>query len=176
MPRTPSLNAVPEADPDGSAELSASDIDALSAALASPDALDRVLSVIERVAMQRMRAALFTASTCEVDSLQITRVHSSRPDTYPLRAKTNKRETSWGNQVLRQRRVFVGEGFLAMAAAFDDQADMEKVGVRSIINVPVVVKDRCLGVLNFGFAEDRVSPHAVTVARLLGTASSAAFV
>lgn len=176
MTPTPSLKAVPEAEPDGVPELVASDIDSLAVALALPNAFDGVMSVVERIAMQRMRAALFTASTCDVESVQITRVYSSRPDTYPLRAKTNKRETSWGNQVLRQRRVFVGEGFLAMAAAFDDQADMEKVGVRSIINVPVVVKDRCLGVLNFGFAEDRVSARALTVARLLGIASSAAFV
>jgi len=167
--------SVPDTDPDGPAELGASDIDALTAALASRDALDAVLTVVERVAIQRMGAALFTASTCDVESVRITRVYSSRPDTYPLHATTSKRETSWGNQVLRQRRVFVGEGVLAMAAAFDDQADMEKVGVRSIINVPVVVKDRCLGVLNFGFAEDRISARALTAARLLGIASSAAF-
>ena len=178
MPRTSSANAVQPAqaaDADDPAELGAVDIDALAAAVASPDPLAGVLGVIERIALQRMRASLFTASTCDVESLQVTRVHSSRPDTYPMRATTNKRETSWGNQVLRQRRVFVGEGFLAMAAAFDDQADMEKVGVRSIINVPVVVNDRCLGVLNFGFAEDRISARALTVARLLGIASSAAF-
>ena len=176
MPRSSSANAVQPPDADDPAELGTVDIDALAAALASPDALAGVLSVIERIALERMRATLFTASTCDVESVQVTRVHSSRPDTYPLRATTNKRETSWGNQVLRQRRVFVGEGFLAMAAAFDDQADMEKVGVRSIVNVPVVVKDRCLGVLNFGFAEDRISARALTVARLLGIASSAAFV
>jgi len=32
-----------------------------------------------------------------------------------------------------------------------------------------------LGVLNFGFAEDRISARALTAARLLGIASSAAF-
>jgi GAF domain-containing protein len=164
-----------KADLDGPAELDASDIDALSAALASTDALDRVLGVVERISTQRMGADLFTASTCDVESVQVTRIHSSRPDAYPVGETTQKRQTSWGKQVLQQRRVFVGEGSLAMAAAFDDQAGMERLGVRSIINVPVVVKDRCLGILNFGFAEDRVSARALLLARLLGIVSAAAF-
>ena len=92
MSRPSAALSVPDTDPDGPAELGASDIDALTAALASRDALAAVLTVVERVAIQRMGAALFTASTCEVDSVRITRVHSSRPDTYPLHATTSKRE------------------------------------------------------------------------------------
>ena len=176
MPPTPPVDAADGSRPDGHAELTASEIDALAAALASPGVRDGVLRVVERISVQRMRATLFTASTCDADSIQVTRIYSSRPEAYPIGATTDKRLTSWGQQVLRQRRVFVGEGSLAMAAAFDDQVGMEKLGVRSIINVPVVVNDRCLGVLNFGFAGDRVSAQALTVARLLAIASSAAFV
>ena len=37
---------------------------------------------------------------------------------------------------MQRRQVFVGEGPLEMAAAFDDQERMAKLGIRWIINVP----------------------------------------
>jgi GAF domain-containing protein len=107
--------------------------------------------------------------------MEVERIYCSLPDRYPLGARTNKRETSWGRQVLLERRVFVGEGALEMAAAFDDKEGMASVGVRSIINVPIVMRGQCLGVLNFGRGVERVSPVEVTVARFLGIACSAVF-
>ena len=77
--------------------------------------------------------------------------------------------------MLQQRQVFVGEGALEMAAAFDDKEGMASVGVRSIINVPIVVQERCVGVLNFGRGVERVSPADVTLARFLALASTGAF-
>jgi GAF domain-containing protein len=158
------------------ATLSSLDIDAITAALASVDTRNAVLRVAERIATQRMQIVVFSASVCHLEAMEVERVYSSRPGTYRLGARTNKRQTSWGRQVLLERRVFVGEGALEMAAAFDDQEGMASVGVRSIINVPIVVRDRCLGVLNFGRGVERVGPADVAVARLLGIACSTAFV
>ena len=90
-------------------------------------------------------------------------------------ARTDKRQTSWGRQVLQEQKVFVGEGALEMAAAFDDKEGMSGVGVRSIINVPIVVQGRCVGVLDFGRGGERVSPADVTLARALGVAARPAF-
>ena len=103
------------------------------------------------------------------------RIYSSHPTTYPIGAMTNKRETSWGRQVLLQNRVFVGEGALAMAAAFDDQVNMEKAGMRSIINVPIVIAGRSVAILNFGFAKEQLAARDLAIARLLALAASAGF-
>jgi GAF domain-containing protein len=161
--------------PSSEATLGASDIEAIAAALAAADPRQATLRVVERIAAQRIGVTLFSASLCHVEAMEVERIYSSLPERYPLGARTNKRETSWGRQVLLERRVFVGEGALEMAAAFDDKEGMASVGVRSIINVPIVLRGQCLGVLNFGRGIERVSPAEVTVARFLGVASSAVF-
>ena len=151
------------------------DIEAISIALARVDPLAALLEVFDHIAAQRIGTVVFSASTCRVESLEVTRVYSSHPDVYPVGGTTNKRETSWGRHVLQQRRVFVGEGSLAMAAAFDDQVNMERIGIRSIVNIPIVIRDICLGVLNFGFGVDRVESRQLTAARLLGLVAGGAF-
>ncbi len=166
------MSSVPESD----SSLSAADLDAIVSALAAVDARAAVLRATEIIAARRMGVILFSASICHLESMEVQRVYSSRPGAYAVGARTDKRQTSWGQQVLVERRVFVGEGPLEMAAAFDDKEGMANAGVRSIINVPIVVRDQCLGVLNFGRAVERVSPAHVAIARLLGIACSAAFV
>jgi hypothetical protein len=162
-------------DPGAAAELMATDIDALVQALAAPGRREMLLRAVDRIAAERVGVVVFSASTCPAESLMVERVYSSCPETYPVGAKTNKRETSWGRQVLQQHRVFVGEGALEMAAAFDDQASMERAGVRSIINVPIIVSDKCVAVLNFGFGTERLAARQLAVTKLLGLAASAAF-
>ena len=157
-------------------ELLTADLDVFAEALAARDRRARLLRAVDCIAAERLGVVVFSASACSVESLVVERVYSSCPATYPLGVKTNKRETSWGRQVLQRKQIFVGEGSLAMAAAFDDQANMERAGVRSIINVPIVLDQKCLAVLNFGFHNDRVAPQAVTMTRLFAFVVSAAFV
>jgi hypothetical protein len=157
------------------ASLQGAEIAALSAALAAVDMRMALLRVVDGIAAARMQVVVFSAAICFHDATELERIYSSRADVYPIAVRKSKRETSWAQQVMRERRVFVGEGPLEMAAAFDDQERMASLGIRSIINVPVVVGDRCLGVLNFGRAVERVAPADVQIGRLLGLVSVAAF-
>ncbi len=161
---------------ESSATLAVADITLLSVALAAADARAATLRAIETIAAARLQVTIFSASICFHETLELERIHSSRPDSYPVGLRKSKRETSWARQVMQQRQVFVGEGPLEMAAAFDDQERMASFGIRSIINVPVVVRDRCLGVLNFARNVEHVSSAEITMARLLGVAASAAFI
>jgi len=151
------------------------DLISLSAAIASSDMPLSVFQAIERIAAARMRVSIFSASNCFADSLELERIYSSRPDVYPVGARKSKRLTNWAQYVLKDRRVFVGEGPLEMAAAFDDQERMASLGIRSIINVPVVARDKLLGVLAFARSETRVSAEDLANARLLGIAATVAF-
>ena len=157
------------------ATLHPEEVTALTAALAGADPLGAVLKVIHEIAVARIGVLVFSASRCFVDSLELKRLYSSHPDTYPIGARKNKRETSWAREVMIKRQVFVGEGPLEMAAAFDDQERMASLGLRSIINVPVTLPAGGLGVLNFGRSVERVMPADVTTARFLGVAASAGF-
>jgi len=157
------------------ASLRIPDLISLSAAIASSDLRPSLFQAIERIASARMRVSIFSASTCFLDTLELERIYSSRPDVYPVGARKSKRQTNWAQYVLKDRRVFVGEGPLEMAAAFDDQERMASLGIRSIINVPVVARDTIYGVLNFARSETRVSAEDLANARLLGIAATVAF-
>jgi len=148
----------------------------LAEALARPRLASSVFGAIESIAARRMPLTVFSVSRCLLASTELERVYTSLPDVYAVGARKSKRETSWAQHVLRDRKVFVGEGPLEMAAAFDDQERMGSIGVRSIINVPMVVADRCVGVLAFGRSAERVPPEEVLLARFFGLAAVAAFV
>ncbi len=156
-------------------DLTIVDIEALTAALAAPSRRDLLLCEVARIAAERIGVVVFSASICRLESMVVERIYSSDLRTYPIGAITTKRETSWGRQVLQMKRVFVGEGHLAMAAAFDDQVNMEKAGVSSIINVPIVVHNKCIAVLNFGFGKDRLAARELVTTRLLALIGTAAF-
>ncbi|MDQ2926587.1 MAG: GAF domain-containing protein [Caldimonas sp.] len=160
---------------ESSLTLSSLEIASIADALAMAAPLAAVLGVVDRIAMHRIGTIVFSASLCRVDAMEVERIYSSRPQAYAVGVRTNKRQTAWGRQVLQEQKVFVGEGALEMAAAFDDKEGMASIGVRSIINVPIVVQGRCLGVLNFGRGVERVSPSDVTIARFLSLAACPAF-
>jgi len=160
---------------DSDTTLLPADISLLCGAIAAKDPRGAVLAAIEQIAAARMQVTVFSASVCFLDTLELERVYSSLPGAYAVGARKSKRETSWARQVMQRRQVFVGEGPLEMAAAFDDQERMAKLGIRSIINVPFALRDDGLGVLAFGRPLERVSPAEITLARLLGLAASAGF-
>jgi len=158
------------------ASLRIADLAALSAAIASANVPAALFQAIERIAAARMGVTIFSASRCFVDTVELERIYSSRPDVYPVGSRKSKQQTNWAKYVLKERQVFVGEGPLEMAAAFDDQERMASLGVRSIINVPVVIGDRIAGVLNFARGETRVQAQDLALGRLLGIVATAAFV
>lgn len=160
---------------DSTGTLHPGDVTALTDALAAADPRTAVLQAIQSIAAERMSVTMFSASRCHVGSLELERIYSSDTTAYPVGLLKSKRGTSWARHVIQNRQVFVGEGPLEMAAAFDDQDKMAKLGLRSIINVPMTLPGGELGVLNFGRALERVSPADVTLARFLAIAASAGF-
>ena len=62
----------------------------------------------------------------------------------------------------------MGEGEDAIQAFFDDHAAIQALGLRSVINVPVVLDGACLGTLNFLMPRPAVSASNLHTARLLG--------
>ncbi len=146
----------------------------LSAAWASGDPKQSVLRAVETIAVNRMEISVFSVSK-RLHGLDLERIYCSRPDVFPIGAQKSKRQTSWADRVLRDGQVFVGEGALEMAAAFDSQ-EMSNAGLGSIINVPIVVGGTCVGVLNFGRESERVSAGEVLLGRFLAIAVTPLFV
>lgn len=158
---------------DSTLRLNDQELSLLAAALASAERTQAVLRAVETIAVNRMDVSVFSASKC-LAGFELERIYSSRPELYPVGARKSKRQTTWADRVIRDRQVFVGEGPLAMAAAFDDQ-EMAEAGIRSIINVPIVLLDACVGVLNFASDFDRISPAQVMLGRFLGVVATPVF-
>ena len=157
------------------ARLGTQNIDELAAALAQVDQPRATLACIGRLGAAAIGHCLFSVNAFRLESMQVERLYSSNPEAYPVGGRKNKKATAWGQQVLIERQLFLGEGEAAIRAAFDDHALMHSLGVRSIVNVPVVWRDACLGVLNFACPLPRVEAWQVATARLFGLIAVAAF-
>jgi hypothetical protein len=125
-------------------------------------------AAVDAFAQPVLRQSLCTVNRLDPQLLRLTRVYSSNPVAYPPGGSKDKRGTAWGQQVLVERRVFVGEGAEAFRGAFDDHEAIARLQLRSIVNVPVVLAGECRGTLNLLMKADSVDASQVGFARLLG--------
>jgi GAF domain-containing protein len=126
------------------------------AAAASPFDAAALCAAIDAFVQPVTQHALFTINRLDASALRLTRVYSSDPVAYPPGGGKDKRGTPWGQQVLIDKQPFVGEGVQAIRAFFDDAAAIEALGLRSVLNVPVVEEGACLGTVNLLMRSDRV--------------------
>ncbi|MCD0502061.1 GAF domain-containing protein [Bordetella petrii] len=138
---------------------------ALGCAGSNPQAL---FAAIDAFARQPLAHRLCTVNRYDPGPMTVVRQYSSNPQAYPAGGMKHKAGTPWGRQVLLEQRLFVGEGPEAIRQAFDDHAAIEALGLRSVINVPVVARGACLGTVNFLMTAEKVEPGHVAVARLCG--------
>ncbi len=92
---------------------------------------------------------LFTAMRFHPDTMEVERIHSTMPQAYPVSGRKPKRRTEWGQKVLIDRQVNAGFGEDDIAWAFDDHDKILALGLRAVLNVPVIAGDRVIGTLNY---------------------------
>lgn len=146
---------------------SAAQLARLSAAARDPAPL-ALLRAADAVGREAMGHRLCTAMRFDAASMTVRRIYSSDPAAYPPGGAKPKRDTAWGRQVLLQARPFVGEGEAAIRAHFADHALIAGLGLRSIVNVPVVLRGECRGTVNFLWPEETVAPGRRAMAEWLG--------
>lgn len=127
-----------------------------------------LLRAVDAVGRNGMGHHLCTAMRLDAGTQTVERLYTSSPEAYPAGGSKRKHDTAWARHVLRDRRIFVGEGEAAIRRYFDDHAVILGLGLRSIVNVPVVWGGACLGTVNFLWPGDTVQPAAVALAELLG--------
>lgn len=125
-----------------------------------------VFAAIDAWSRPVLQQALCTVNRFDSVNMAVVRLYSSDPVSYPPGGSKQKRGMPWGEHVLLNRRVYVGEGIDAIRASFDDHAAILGLGLQSVINVPVVVGDVCLGTVNFLMKETRILDSHVSFARL----------
>lgn len=156
------------------AGLTAAQLARLEAAARDPAPL-ALLRAVDAVGREAAGHALCTAMRFDAAAMTVQRLYSSDPAAYPVGGAKPKRDTDWGRQVLLERSLFVGEGEAAIRRHFDDHAVILGLGLRSIVNVPVVAGGACRGTLNLLWPQPDVPPERVALARLLGLLATPAW-
>lgn len=154
--------------------LTAAQVQRLSDAAREADPL-ALLQAVHEVGQVSTGHRLCTAMRFDAVTMTVQRIWSSDPVAYPVGGAKPKRDTAWGTQVLLQGRAFVGEGEDAIRAHFADHAVILGLGLRSIVNLPILARGACRGTLNLLWAEAAVPPGRRAMAGLLGLLATPAW-
>lgn len=101
------------------------------------------------------------------DEIMLVRAWSSNPEAYPVGRSKRKLRTPWTEQLLVRGEIFIGEGEACLAAVFDDVALITSLGLRSVVNVPLVDAGRCRATFNVLGTRPKWQPQEVAAVRLL---------
>ena len=151
-----------------------SSVDDLARAYAGAE-VDAVFASIATLAAPVLDQRLFTVNRFDAANMRLVRLFSSNQTAYPPGGSKCKAGMPWGQQVLLDKQIFVGEGAGAIAESFDDHAAISALGLQSVINVPVVIKGECLGTVNFLMSRPQVDAEHVQYAQLLALLTIPAF-
>jgi len=114
---------------------------------------DAAMAVIEGVRQTMLGDGLLTVNkvstlAASADEFELQRLWSSNVQAYPVAGLKRKTLTSWSRQLLLRHEVFVGEGAGVLAAVFDDHPRITALGLRSVVNVPLLMGGRCAATFN----------------------------
>ena len=108
-----------------------------------------------------------TAPDDPANEVQLQRLWSSDPQAYPVAGRKRKTLTPWTRQLLMRAEIFIGEGDAALAEVFDDHALIAALGLRAVVNVPLLEDHRCVATFNVLGTRASWLPQEVALVRLL---------
>jgi hypothetical protein len=104
-------------------------------------ALDRALAAV-------LGHKLFTVLLHHAATGESERRYTNQPAAYPVGGRKALNPTAWAQQVIHERRPYLGRSAADIRAVFFDHELIASLGCASVINIPVVWNDRLLGTLN----------------------------
>lgn len=123
---------------------------------------------IDQIAMALLDRELLTVNIFYPEHMELERLYSSNPEAYPPGGRKQKKGTAWGQHVLIDQQIFIGEGTEAIRQSFDDHETIARLGLQSVINIPITRNAVCLGTLNILMKHPHVKPEHINTAQQLG--------
>lgn len=123
---------------------------------------------VDQIAMALLNRQLLTINIFHSQDMELERLYSSNPEAYPPGGRKQKRGTAWGQHVLIEQKIFVGEGNEDIQQSFDDHETIKRLGLQSVINIPISSETECLGTLNILMTLPQVKPDHIKIAQHLG--------
>jgi GAF domain-containing protein len=147
--------------------LELADLDRLASALSAAGQPLTSYRAVEALSGEVIGHRLFTIMRLVSDGREVERVYTSNPVVYPVGGRKQKADTKWADHVLRDMKIFRASGPEDIVAAFDDHETILRLGIGSIINVPIVFDQQCLGTMNFCHAAGWYREEDEDIARVL---------
>ena len=113
---------------------------------------------------------LFTAMRFHAAQMEVERLHSTLPDSYPVSGRKLKRDTEWGKKVLIDREVNLGFGAADIRWAFSDHETILGLGLNAVLNVPIALNGSVLGTINYLRGDPAFSSREVEIAEQVAAA------
>lgn len=107
-----------------------------------------VCAAADGAAQSMVGHELFTVMRFQAGTMEVERLYSNQPETYPPGGRKAKKDTNWGAQVLERGTTYFGEGPDAIRSAFDDHEKILGLGLQSVINAPIVRDGSVVGTVN----------------------------
>jgi hypothetical protein len=123
---------------------------------------------IDQIAMALLDRELLTINIFHPQNMELERLFSSNPEAYPPGGRKQKKGTTWGQHVLIDQQIFIGEGTEAIQQSFDDHETIARLGLQSVVNIPITRDAVCLGTLNILMKHPHVKTEHITIAQQLG--------
>jgi GAF domain-containing protein len=141
----------------------------LPAAASMADALRLLHRACELMLGEALLTVNLDVTTAQdpVGEIRLRRVWTSNAAAYPVGGGKTKQLTSWTRRLFEERKVFIGEGDDALAQVFDDHGKIVSLGLHSVVNVPVVQRERAVATFNVLGQAPRWTPEHVAAIRLL---------
>ncbi len=150
-------------------------LEELLAGLAAPGQPDATYRALDAALRDAIGHKLFTLLVVAPGGAEVERVYSSDPDAYPVGGRKRMGPTPWGDHVLVRGRPWRGDGPEDMAWAFPDHALIARLGLGSVINVPIRYDGVTLGTMAALDAEGAYDDAALATAASLAPALIPAF-
>lgn len=113
---------------------------------------------------------LFTAMRFHAATMEVERLHSTLPDSYPVSGRKPKRDTAWGRKVLIDREINLGFGAADIRWAFSDHETILGLELNAVLNAPIVLDGSVLGTINYLRGDPAFSSREVGIAEQVAAA------
>ncbi|MBV9891387.1 MAG: GAF domain-containing protein [Rhizobacter sp.] len=113
-----------------------------------------------------------TTARDPANELRLQRFYSSAASRWPVNGVKRKMLTRWTETLFVRGQPFVGEGADALSRTFDDYAQMQPLGIDTVVNVPLLRDNLTYATFNVFGTRGRWQPHEVLGIRLLALAAA----
>src|SRR5829696_6166331 len=141
------------------------DVSELFEAMARPGQPEPLFHSLNAVIARTVGHCLITLLQVTAGGTQLQRVYTSDPVAFPLQGRKPVPPTRWTELVLRKRQPYLGSTLSDVRQMIVDHQLIARLGLGSIINVPVVYDGAVLGALNILHTDGFYSQNSLEQAR-----------